>query len=148
MPYDVRKAHPYLKYDEVDFDVPVGTDGDNFDRFIVRLAEIRQSARIIEQCCERMPDDGPGQRRRPAHHPARRRTRSTRTIEGTIQHFKIIMEGIKVPAGEVLLVHRGRQRRARLLPRLRRQRHALPRAHPPAVLPDHGGPRAHHHRRR
>ena len=59
------------------------------------------------------------------------------TIEGTIQHFKIVMEGVKVPAGEVLLVHRGRQRRARLLPRLRRQRHAVPRAHPPAVLPDH-----------
>ena len=119
-----------------DFDVPVGTTGDNYDRFMVP------------------PGGDPPER---AHHragaraDARRRARSTSTtrasscppkdevyttIEGTIQHFKIVMEGIKVPAGEVLLVHRRRQRRARLLPRLRRQRHAVPRAHPPAVLRD------------
>ena len=57
--YDVRKAHPYLKYDEVDFDVPVGTQGDNMDRFLVRLGELRQSMRIILQCCNRMADEGP-----------------------------------------------------------------------------------------
>jgi NADH-quinone oxidoreductase subunit D len=59
VPYDVRKAHPYLKYGEVEFDVPVGSTSDSFDRFMVRLAEMRQSARIIEQCLERMPDSGP-----------------------------------------------------------------------------------------
>src|SRR5205085_7059551 len=59
VPYDVRKAHPYMKYGEVDFDVPVGSASDSFDRFMVRLAEMRQSARIIEQCLERMADKGP-----------------------------------------------------------------------------------------
>src|SRR6202522_3447550 len=59
VPYDIRKTHPYLKYDEVDFDVPVGTRGDTLDRFLCRLGEIRQSKRIIEQCIERMPDEGP-----------------------------------------------------------------------------------------
>ena len=105
-------------YDEVDFDVPVGHDGDNYDRFMVRLEEMRQS----------VPHHRAGAR---AH--GRRRARSTSTtrasscppkeevyttIEGTIQHFKIVMEGVKVPAGRGLLVHRGRQRRARLLPRV------------------------------
>src|SRR5580698_733535 len=98
--YDIRKAHPYLKYDEVDFDVPVGTKGDTLDRFLVRLGEIRQSMRIIAQALERMPDDGTIS------------CDDTRfvlpdkggvytTIEGTIQHFKLIMEGAKVPKGEV-----------------------------------------------
>ncbi len=57
--YDIRKAHPYLKYDEVDFDVPVGTRGDTLDRFLVRLGEIRQAMRIIEQSLERMGPVGP-----------------------------------------------------------------------------------------
>src|SRR5258708_34508855 len=57
--YDIRKAHPYLKYDEVDFDVPVGTNGDTLDRFLIRLEEIRQSRRIIEQTLDRMADDRP-----------------------------------------------------------------------------------------
>jgi NADH-quinone oxidoreductase subunit D len=53
--YDVRKDFPYLVYDEVDFDVPTGTRGDNYDRYLVRMEEIRQSCRIIEQCFEKMP---------------------------------------------------------------------------------------------
>src|SRR5208282_2636610 len=57
--YDIRKAHPYLKYDEVEFDVPVGTRGDTLDRFLVRLGEMRQSRRIIEQTIDRMADEGP-----------------------------------------------------------------------------------------
>ena len=59
LPYDVRKDHPYLVYDRFDFDVPVGEDGDNWDRFMVRLEEIRQSVRIIEQALEQMPDVRP-----------------------------------------------------------------------------------------
>jgi NADH-quinone oxidoreductase subunit D len=53
--FDVRKDFPYLVYDEVDFDVPVGTKGDNIDRYLVRMEEMRQSMRIIEQCLEKMP---------------------------------------------------------------------------------------------
>jgi NADH-quinone oxidoreductase subunit D len=98
--HDIRKASPYLKYDQVDFDIPVGTKGDTLDRFLVRLAEIRQSKRIIEQCIERMPDDGPVNVDDPRVMLPPKHDVYT-TIEGTIRHFKLIMEGAKVPAGEV-----------------------------------------------
>ncbi len=98
--YDIRKAHPYLKYDEVDFEVPVGTRGDTLDRFLVRLGEIRQSKRIIEQSLERMADDGPVNVDDPRVVLPKKGDVYT-TIEATIQHFKLIMEGAKVPKGEV-----------------------------------------------
>jgi NADH-quinone oxidoreductase subunit D len=97
--YDIRKSHPYLKYDEVDFDVPVGTNGDTLDRFLVRLAEIRQSRRIIEQSLDRMADDGPVNCDDPRVLLPNKLDVYT-TIEATIQHFKLIMEGAKVPKGE------------------------------------------------
>jgi NADH-quinone oxidoreductase subunit D len=97
--YDIRKSHPYLKYDEVDFDVPVGTKGDTLDRFLVRLGEIRQSKRIIEQCMERMADEGPVNCDDPRVVLPKKDDVYT-TIEATIQHFKLIMEGAKIPAGE------------------------------------------------
>jgi NADH-quinone oxidoreductase subunit D len=100
VPYDVRKAHPYLKYDEVDFDVPVGAAGDNMDRFLVRLMELRQSARILEQVCEKMPDSGPVNCDDPRYVLPEKHLVYT-TIEATIQHFKLIMEGHKIPKGEV-----------------------------------------------
>jgi NADH-quinone oxidoreductase subunit D len=97
--YDIRKAHPYLKYDEVDFEVPVGTKGDTLDRFLVRLGEIRQSKRIIEQSLVRMADSGPVNCDDPrVVLPPKSEVYTT--IEATIQHFKLIMEGAKVPAGE------------------------------------------------
>jgi NADH-quinone oxidoreductase subunit D len=98
--YDVRKAAPYLRYDEVDFEVPVGKNGDNLDRFLVRLAEIRQCRRIIEQCLDRMADEGPINVDDPRVMLPPKEDVYT-TIEGTIQHFKLIMEGAKVPKGEV-----------------------------------------------
>jgi NADH-quinone oxidoreductase subunit D len=79
--------------------VPVGQEGDNWDRFMVRLEELRQSARIIEQALEQMPDDGPINVDDPRIVLPPKHDVYT-TIEGTIQHFKIVMEGIKVPAGE------------------------------------------------
>jgi NADH-quinone oxidoreductase subunit D len=97
--YDVRKAHPYLVYDRFTFDVPVGQEGDNWDRFMVRLEEIRQSVRIIEQALDQMPDSGPINVDDPRIVLPPKDEVYT-TIEGTIQHFKIVMEGIKVPAGE------------------------------------------------
>jgi NADH-quinone oxidoreductase subunit D len=100
VPYDVRKAHPYMKYGEVDFDVPVGSNSDCFDRFMVRIEEIRQSVRILEQCLQRMPDSGPVNVDDPrVILPPKNEVYTT--IEGTIQHFKIVMEGLKLPAGEV-----------------------------------------------
>jgi NADH-quinone oxidoreductase subunit D len=98
--YDIRKAHPYLKYDEVDFEVPIGKSGDTLDRFLVRLGEIRQSIRIIEQSLERMADDGPVNVYDPRVVLPEKEDVYT-TIEATIQHFKLIMEGAKVPKGEV-----------------------------------------------
>jgi NADH-quinone oxidoreductase subunit D len=100
VPYDIRKAHPYLKYDEVDFDVPVGTKGDNMDRFLVRLGELKNSCKIILQCCERMADDGPVNADDPRVMLPPKGSVYT-TIEATIQHFKLIMEGAKIPKGEV-----------------------------------------------
>lgn len=99
VPYDVRKAHPYMTYDQYEFEVPVGQRGDNYDRFMCRQAEMRQSVRIIEQALEMMPDDGPVNVEDPRIvMPPKDEVYNT--IEGTIQHFKNVMEGIKVPAGE------------------------------------------------
>jgi NADH-quinone oxidoreductase subunit D len=97
--YDVRKANPYMFYDRVDFDVPVGTKGDNFDRFNVRFEELKQSIRIIDQAFRQMK-------------PGRITTDDPRyvlpdkkdvygNIEGLMNHFKIVIEGVRVPAGEI-----------------------------------------------
>ena len=100
VPYDVRKDHPYLVYDRFDFDVPIGEDGDNWDRFMVRLEEIRQSVRIIEQALDQMPDDGPINVDDPRIvFPDKQEVYTT--IEATIAHFKLVMEGLRVPKGEV-----------------------------------------------
>ncbi|MFW2390608.1 MAG: NADH-quinone oxidoreductase subunit D [Polyangiales bacterium] len=98
--YDVRKDNPYMVYDRFDFDVPVGEDGDNWDRFMVRLEEIRQSVRIIEQAIEQMPDDGPINVDDPRIiYPEKADVYTT--IEATIAHFKLVMEGLRTPKGEV-----------------------------------------------
>ena len=97
--YDVRKDHPYLVYDRFDFDIPVGAHGDNFDRFACRFEEILQSMRILEQAMEQLP---PGAVLLEDPHivlPAKQDTFNT--IEGMIGHFKLIVDGIKVPPGEV-----------------------------------------------
>jgi NADH-quinone oxidoreductase subunit D len=99
VPYDVRRANPYLVYDRMEFDVPVGSTGDNYDRFMCRQEEIRQTWRIIEQALDQMPDDGPINIEDPRIVLPPKQDVYT-TIEATIQHFKIVMEGIKVPAGE------------------------------------------------
>ncbi len=98
IPYDVRRAAPYLVYDRFDFEIPVGTQGDNYDRFMVRFNEIRQSMKIVEQALAQLPPgpiivDDP----RVALPP---KERVYNSIEGLMNHFKLIMEGVKVPAGE------------------------------------------------
>jgi NADH-quinone oxidoreductase subunit D len=98
--YDVRKDHPYMVYDRFDFEVPIGEDGDNWDRFMVRLEEIRQSVRIIEQAIEQMPDDGPVNIDDPRIiYPEKQDVYTT--IEAAIAHFKLVMEGLRTPKGEV-----------------------------------------------
>jgi NADH-quinone oxidoreductase subunit D len=97
--YDVRKARPYWVYDQIDFDVPVGQNGDNYDRYLMRIEELKQCDRIIRQCLEKMPE-GPVMVDdwRIALPP---KPEVYGTIEGVISHFKLVMEGIQVPAGEV-----------------------------------------------
>jgi NADH-quinone oxidoreductase subunit D len=97
-PYDIRKASPYLTYDRVEFDVPVGSNGDNFDRYLMRVEECRQSLRILDQCWKRME---PGEIIVPDFRYALPpKPLVYGTIEGVMAHFKLIMEGIKIPAGE------------------------------------------------
>jgi NADH-quinone oxidoreductase subunit D len=97
-PYDIRKAAPYLVYDRVEFDVPVGEHGDNFDRYLIRMEEMRQSDRIIRQCFEQM---APGDIVvRDVRYVLPPKPLVYGTIEGLMGHFKLVMEGIKVPAGE------------------------------------------------
>ncbi|XOB99162.1 NADH dehydrogenase (quinone) subunit D [Deinococcota bacterium DY0809b] len=97
--YDVRKAHPYGGYDKYDFDVPLGTRGDVYDRMIVRLEEMRQSHRILEQAVQRLE---PGPIRDPNPHlslPPREML--GRSMEALIFHFKLVTEGFHPPLGEV-----------------------------------------------
>jgi NADH-quinone oxidoreductase subunit D len=96
--YDVRKDHPYLVYDRFDFDVPIGSVGDNFDRYAVRVEEMVQSMRILDQALKQIPA-GPVMVSDPriALPP---KTEVYNSIEAMIAHFKIVMDGIHVPAGE------------------------------------------------
>jgi NADH-quinone oxidoreductase subunit D len=97
--YDVRKAQPYWVYDRMQFDVPVGQNGDNYDRYLMRMEELKQSEHIIRQALKEIPpgpiivDDW-----RIALPP---KAEVYGTIEGVIAHFKLVMEGVPVPAGEV-----------------------------------------------
>jgi len=96
--YDVRKDYPYSVYPELEFDVPVGTTGDCYDRYLVRIEEMKQSIRILRQCLKQIPD-GPVMVDDPrVRLPPKKDTYNT--IESMIRHFKHIFDGIKVPAGE------------------------------------------------
>ena len=97
--WDLRRAMPYLAYDQVDFDIVVGTYGDTFDRYAIRLNEIRESMRIVEQCIEMMPDGPYRTEDRKVTPPPR--ARIDESMEALIHHFKIFTEGFKVPSGEV-----------------------------------------------
>ena len=99
VPWDLRRTMPYLAYDKVEFDVIVGTYGDNFDRYSVRLNEIRESIRIVRQVAEMMPaGDYRVQDRKVTPPP---RARIDESMEALIHHFKIFTEGFRVPEGEV-----------------------------------------------
>jgi NADH-quinone oxidoreductase subunit D len=96
--YDVRRDFPYLDYETYDFDVPVGTNGDVYDRFLVRMEELRQSVRILQQAADRLPD-GPVNVDDPrVILPPKRQ--ATSEMESMIHHFKLVMEGPRPPAGE------------------------------------------------
>ncbi len=96
--WDLRKAQPYLRYDDVDFDIIYTDNGDVFDRYQIRLEEIRESIKIVKQCVAKMPKgDFRTQDRKVTPPP---RARIDESMEALIHHFKLFTEGFKVPAGE------------------------------------------------
>jgi NADH-quinone oxidoreductase subunit D len=97
--WDLRKRQPYLAYGEVDFGVPVRRDGDTYDRFKVRLLEMRESVRIVQQCLDGMPDGPWIVDNRKVVLPPRHELHTS--MESLIHHFKIVTEGYRVPEGEV-----------------------------------------------
>src|SRR3989344_5364828 len=99
IPWDLRKSQPYDVYDRMEFDVPVGTRGDCYDRFMVRVEEVRQSARIMRQCLNEMPDGPIASLDRKVVPP--KRGEMKQSMEALIHHFKLYTEGFHVPAGEV-----------------------------------------------
>ena len=97
--WDLRKAQPYDVYDRMKFEIPVGTRGDCYDRFIVRVEEVRQSVRIMKQCLNEMPEGPIASLDRKVVPP--KRAEMKRSMEALIHHFKLYTEGFHVPAGEV-----------------------------------------------
>lgn len=95
--WDLRKAQPYEAYDQVEFDVPIGTNGDTYDRYLVRMEEMRESLRIIEQCLNKMP---PGEIRTDDNKVVPpKRGEMKESMEALIHHFKLFTEGFQVPPG-------------------------------------------------
>jgi NADH-quinone oxidoreductase subunit D len=96
--WDLRKSQPYDGYENVDFDIPIGKNGDCYDRYLCRIEEMRQSLRIIEQCLADMPDGPVSTPNNKYVPPSRGQMKSS--MEALIHHFKLYTEGFHVPAGE------------------------------------------------
>jgi NADH-quinone oxidoreductase subunit D len=96
--WDLRKSQPYEIYDRLDFDVPIGKNGDCWDRYLIRMEEMRQSLKIIEQCLNQMPS-GAVVTDDPKIAPPKRGLMK-QSMEGLIHHFKLYTEGYHVAAGE------------------------------------------------
>ncbi len=102
VPWDLRRAQPYESYDDFDFDIPVGKNGDCFDRYLVRIEEMRQSVKIMQQCIQNIPP-GPVQVTDNKIAPPKR-GEMKRSMEALIHHFKLYTEGYHVPPGETYSV--------------------------------------------
>ena len=100
--YDLRKAHPYLCYDHLQFDVPVGSVGDCYDRYLVRMEEMRQSVRIVHQCLDKLPGGDMSRSTCPtARSSCRRRTSVLTSMEELIHQFILVTQGVNAPPGEI-----------------------------------------------
>ena len=98
--WDIRKVFPYDRYDEIDFEIPIGKNGDTYDRYLVRMEEMRQSLRILHQALDRLEKaDGPMDVEDPRI-TLPRKTDAMNDMESMIHHFKLITEGIRAPVGE------------------------------------------------
>ena len=101
--WDLRKSQPYECYSELEFDIPIGKNGDCFDRYLIRMEEMRQSAKLMKQCCEKLRSaeaQGPVTVEDNKIVPPKR-DEMKRSMEALIHHFKLYTEGYHVPAGEV-----------------------------------------------
>lgn len=101
--WDLRKSQPYECYDEMEFDIPIGKNGDNYDRYLIRMEEMRQSTSIMRQCVAKLnAEDGKGPvSAQDGKVVPPKRQEMKRSMEGLIQHFKLYTEGYKVPEGEI-----------------------------------------------
>lgn len=100
-PWDLRKSQPYECYAELDFDIPIGKNGDCYDRYLIRMEEMRQSVKIMRQCCKLLRETpGPVSTKDNKVVPPKR-GEMKRSMEALIHHFKLYTEGFHVPAGEV-----------------------------------------------
>ena len=97
--WDLRKSNPYDVYEKLDFDIAIGKNGDCFDRYLVRVEEMKQSLKIIKQCIEKMPD-GAVKTEDPKISPPKRADMKE-SMEALINHFKLFTEGYKVPEGDI-----------------------------------------------
>jgi NADH-quinone oxidoreductase subunit D len=102
---DLRRDAPYLAYGELEFDVPVGIRGDNYDRYYVRMCEIDESIDMVRQCARRLPAGDVTVRDPRVVLPEKALVYTQ--IEALIHHFKLVTEGILVPAGEIYVAHEG-----------------------------------------
>ena len=101
--WDLRKSQPYECYDEMDFDIPIGKNGDCYDRYLIRMQEMRESLKIMKQCIEQLSGKektGPVSSADGKVVPPQR-AEMKRSMEALIHHFKLYTEGVHVPAGEV-----------------------------------------------
>jgi NADH-quinone oxidoreductase subunit D len=104
--YDVRKAHPYLVYKDLEFDVPIGSVGDCYDRYLVRMEEMRQSVRIVRQCLDRIPGGPDNEGKEPINVPDGKvvlppKDKVLTRMEELIHHFINVTQGVNAPVGEV-----------------------------------------------
>lgn len=97
--WDLRKSQPYDVYDRMDFDIPIGKHGDCYDRYLIRVVEMRESIKIMKQCIKEMPEGPVRAENRKVTPPPRAEMK--RSMEALIHHFKLFSEGFHVPAGEV-----------------------------------------------
>ena len=97
--FDLRKAHPYLVYDQLQFDVPVGSKGDCYDRYLVRMEEMRQSVRILKQCLDKIPSGPVNVDDAKVIMPAKQKVLTR--MEELIHHFILVTQGVNAPPGEV-----------------------------------------------
>ena len=108
--FDLRKAHPYLVYDQLEFDIPVGSVGDCYDRYLVRIEEMRQSVRILKQCLDKLPGGADNKSKEPINVadgkivlPAKHKVMTS--MEELIHQFILVTQGVNAPEGEVYFGH-------------------------------------------